>query len=138
VLVGDVWLCSGQSNMTHMFNRWQELYAEEIAASDEPEIRQFLVPTKPALTGPLDDVPGQSWKRATPQNLLDFTVVGYFFAKQLHEKGGIPQGIILSAVGGTRIEAWTSEEGFREFPDMLETIERNKDSEYVERVNAEA
>lgn len=138
VLVGDVWLCSGQSNMTHMFNRWQERYAEEIAEADIPEIRQFYVPTKPVLTGPQQDVPGQTWKPATPQNVLDFTVVGYFFAKDLYERYQVPQGIIMSAVGGTRIEAWTSEQGFRSFPDALETIERNKDSAYVERINAEA
>lgn len=138
ILVGDVWLCSGQSNMTHAFNRWQERYAEEIAAADNTEIRQFHVPTNPVLAGPLDDVPNLAWKRATSQNILDFTVVGYFFAKQLHDKYQVPQGIINSSVGGTRIEAWTSEEGFEEFPETLEIIERNKDTAYVEQVNAEA
>ena len=138
VLVGDVWLCSGQSNMTHAFNRWQERYAEEIAAASNPEIRQFHVPTNPVLTGPRENVPDLNWKQATPENVLDFTVVGYFFAKALHDKYGVPQGIINSSVGGTPIEAWTSEEGFRQFPEKLETIERNKDAEYVQRVNAEA
>ena len=138
ILVGDVWLCSGQSNMTHTFARWQERYATEIAASTNPQIRQFAVPTKPVLSGPLDDLPGLSWKAADPQSLLDFTVIGYFFAKQLHERYEVPQGIIMSCVGGTLIEAWTSEEGFRTFPDQLATIERNKDSEAVERINAAA
>ena len=138
ILVGDVWIASGQSNMTHTFARWQERYAAEIAASANPEIRQFAVPTNPVLSGPLDDVPGLSWKAANPKNLLDFTVIGYFFAKQLHERYEVPQGIIMSCVGGTLIEAWTSEEGFRTFPDQLATIERNKDSEAVERINAAA
>lgn len=138
ILIGDVWLASGQSNMTHAFNRWQEEYAKEIAASQNDEIRQFAVPTTPILTGPVDDVPNQSWKKANPENLLDFTVVGYFFAKKLHEAYGVPQGILMSCVGGTRIEAWTSEEGFKDFPEQLEIIERNKDADYVARVNAEA
>ena len=138
ILVGDVWVCSGQSNMTHQFNRWQERYATEIAAADVPEIRQFYVPTKPVLTGPLDDIPKLDWKRATPKNVLNFTVIGYFFAKKLHDQYHVPQGIIMSCVGGTPIEAWTSEEGFQEFPAPLETIARNKDTAYVERVNAEA
>lgn len=138
ILLGDVWLASGQSNMTHAFNRWQERYTQEIAASDNPEIRQFYVPTNPVLTGPLHDIPNLDWKQANPENLLDFTVVGYFFAKNLYETHRVPQGLILSAVGGTRIEAWTSEEGFKNFSETLETIERNKDSDYVERVNAEA
>lgn len=138
IMIGDVWLCSGQSNMTHMFNRWTEEYAAEIAASDVPAIRQFYVPTTPILTGPQDDVPGQEWKHANPENLLNFTVVGYFFAKRLHDTYDIPQGIIMSCVGGTLIEAWTSEEGFKEFPDQLDTIAQNKDTEYVDRINAEA
>ncbi len=138
ILVGDVWLCSGQSNMTHQFDRWQEEYADEIAASDNPEIRQFLVPTTAVLTGPVQDVPGQTWRKATPESLLSFTVVGYAFAKKLYDTYDVPQGIIMSCVGGTRIEAWTSEEGFKEFPNQLETIQKNKDSEYVDRVNSEA
>ncbi len=138
VLVGDVWVCSGQSNMTHQFNRWQERYAHEIAAADVPAIRQFYVPTSAVLTGPLDDVPGLSWKAATPENVLDFTVIGYFFARKLYDRFQVPQGIIMSCVGGTRIEAWTSEQGLADFPEMFATIERNKDADYVERVNAEA
>ncbi len=138
ILVGDVWFCSGQSNMTHMFNRWQERYAKEIASSKNSMIRQYQVPTKPVLSGPIEDIPGLKWQQADPDTLLNFTVVGYFFAKQLHETYQVPQGIIMSCVGGTRIEAWTSEEGFQEFPDILETIAQNKDSAYVERVNAEA
>ena len=138
IFVGDVWVCSGQSNMTHNFGRWQERYAAEIATSANPKIRQFYVPTKAVLTGPQADYPGLSWKPATPTNLLDFTVVGYFFAHKLYERYGVPQGIINTCVGGTRIEAWTSEEGFREFPNTLATITQNKDTTYVDRVNAEA
>lgn len=138
ILFGDVWLCSGQSNMTHAFNRWQEEYATEIAESENSKIRQFYVPTTAVLTGPLQDIPGQEWKEANPENLLNFTVVGYFFAKKLYDRYQVPQGIIMSCVGGTRIEAWTSEDGFKEFPEQLETIEKNKDTEYVERVNAAA
>lgn len=138
ILVGDVWVCSGQSNMTHQFNRWQEQYAQEIAASENSEIRQFYVPTKAVLTGPLEDTPGTGWKRATPENLLNFTVIGYFFAKDLYDKYHVPQGIIMTCVGGTKIEAWTSEEGFKEFPDLLETLVQNKDTAYVDLVNADA
>jgi len=138
ILIGDVWLASGQSNMTHAFNRWQEEYVSEIAASENDKIRQFSVPTTPILSGPASDVPGQAWKKAKPETLLDFTVVGYFFAKKLYDTYQVPQGIIMSCVGGTRIEAWTSEAGFKDFPEQLEIIERNKDADYVARVNAEA
>ncbi len=138
ILVGDVWVASGQSNMTHTFVRWQERYAAEIAASTNPAIRQFHVPTHPELGGPIEDISGIEWVSATPENLLDFAVVGYFFALQLHEHSDVPQGIIMTCVGGTPIEAWTSEEGFRKFPDQLEIIHRNQDPDYVAQVNAEA
>ena len=138
IFVGDVWVCSGQSNMTHNFERWQERYAVEIATANHPEIRQFHVPTKAVLTGPQADYPGLSWKPATPANVLDFTVVGYFFAHKLYERYGVPQGIINTCVGGTPIEAWTSEAGFRNFPATLATITQNQDTAYVDRVNAEA
>ncbi|WP_221029262.1 sialate O-acetylesterase [Actomonas aquatica] len=138
ILVGDVWLASGQSNMTHFLGRWQEAYADEIAAANFTTIRQFKVPTRAVLEGPQDDFPGLQWKTATPENILEFTVIGYFFAKQLHDRFDVPQGILFSAVGGTRIEAWTSAEGFKTFPEQLETITRNQDTAWVESVNAAA
>ena len=138
LLVGDVWLCSGQSNMTHTFVRWQEEYADVIAESENTGIRQFHVPTNPILEGPIADNPGVEWKAANPENLLDFTVVGYALAKELNERYQVPQGLIMSCVGGTRIEAWTSEAGFELFPEVLETVQRNKDTNWVEHVNAEA
>jgi len=138
ILIGDVWICSGQSNMTHYFGRHRERYAKEIAQANIPEIRQFLVPTTAVLTGPVDNIPDINWVRSTPENIIDFTVIGYFFAKKIHDQYDVPQGIINTCVGGTKIEAWTSEEGFRDFPEILEVIEKNKDVDYVERVNAEA
>jgi sialate O-acetylesterase len=138
ILIGDVWIFSGQSNMTHYFGRHQERYSKEIAAADEPEIRQIFVPTNPVLTGPAKDVENIEWVAATPETVLDFTVIGYFFCKKLYDEYDIPMGIINTCVGGTPIEAWTSEEGFKEFSGILETIEQNKDTDYVNRVNREA
>lgn len=138
ILIGDVWICSGQSNMTHNFGRHQERYAKEIATANIPEIRQFYVPTSPSLTGPAKNIPGLKWEEATPESVLNFTVIGYFFAKKLYDKYKIPIGIINASVGGTPIEAWTSEEGFRKFPDILKTVVQNKDTAYVNRTNREA
>lgn len=138
ILVGDVWMCSGQSNMVHYLDVHKERYAKEIAEANYPQIRQFLVPTNPDLKGPAEDVPDGSWKAATPQNVLRFTVIGYFFAKKLYEKYKVPIGFINSSVGGTPIEAWTSEEGLKEFPYLINTIQRNKDTAYVKSVNRNA
>lgn len=138
ILIGDVWVCSGQSNMTHTFVRHKERYAKEIAEANIHEIRQFYVPTNPVLEGPLEDVANLEWKEATSENILDFTVVGYSFARKLYDKYHVPQGIIMTCVGGTPIEAWTSEEGFNEFPDILVKVKQNQDTAYVNKINSEA
>jgi sialate O-acetylesterase len=131
ILIGDVWVCSGQSNMTHYLGRHTERYAKEIAEANFPEIRQFLVPTKALLSGPIEDNPNLKWVAADPKTVLDFTVIGYFFVKKLYDKYHIPMGIINTCVGGTPIEAWMSEEGFKEFPDILKIVKQNQDTAYV-------
>ncbi|MFO7257901.1 MAG: sialate O-acetylesterase [Bacteroidota bacterium] len=138
ILVGDVWLCSGQSNMVHYLELHQDRYAAEVAAANYPQIRQFTVPTLATLEGPTKDLPSGSWMTATRANILRFSVVAYFFAKKLHEAYGIPIGIINASVGGTPIESWTSEEGLREFPDIARTIARNKDTARVNEINRTA
>lgn len=138
ILMGDVWLCSGQSNMEHFLGIHQERFAEEIGEANNTEIRQFNIPMTPVLTEPLDDFPEIQWKTATTDNILEFSVVAYFFAKNLHEKYKIPIGIIKSTVGGSPIEAWISEEGLKEYPAILETVERNKDTAFVFSENRKA
>lgn len=138
ILIGDVWLCAGQSNMVHYLDLHKERYAKEIAAANFPEIRQFLVPTLYNLQAPVNDFPEVHWKAATPGNINRFSVVAYFFAKKLYEKYHVPIGLINTSVGGTPIEAWTSEAGLKEFPDILKTIQKNKDTAYVNSTNRSA
>jgi len=138
ILIGDVWVCSGQSNMVHYLGRHQDRYKDEIANANYPEIRQFLVSTNPQLTGPAEDVSQGDWKEANSENVLQFSVVAYFFAKKLYDKYRVPIGLINSSVGGTPIEAWTSEEGLKNFPHFKETIEQNKDTSYVNEINQNA
>lgn len=131
ILIGDVWICSGQSNMTHYLGRHAERYAREIAEANFPEIRQFYVPEKAMLAGPAENTPNLKWVAANPTTVLDFTVIGYFFAKKLYDQYHVPMGIINTCVGGTPIESWMSEEGFREFPDILKTVKQNQDTAYI-------
>lgn len=138
ILVGDVWICAGQSNMVHYMGIHNERYAREIASANYSEIRQFLVPNVPNLEGPSDHLEGGSWKWANPEDVNRFSVVAYFFALKLHEHYRVPIGIINASVGGTPIEAWTSEEGLQQFPDMAQTIERNRDTAYVNSTNRAA
>jgi sialate O-acetylesterase len=135
ILVGDVWLCSGQSNMVHYMDLHKERYTKDIAAANFPWIRQFLIPTMNNLQGPVGDLPNGSWKTATPGNIGRFSVVAYFFAKKLYEEYHVPIGLINASVGGAPIEAWVSEAGLKEFPGLLKTIQKNKDTAYVNSVN---
>ncbi|MEP6676253.1 MAG: sialate O-acetylesterase [Ferruginibacter sp.] len=138
ILIGDVWLCSGQSNMEHYMAQHEVLYAKEIAEVNYPQIRQFKIPTNAKMDGPQIDVLPTSWKWANPKNIRSFTAVGYFFAKELYEKYHVPIGIINSTVGGTPIEAWTSEEGFKDFSEIKKIIEKNKDAVYLNSSGAQA
>ena len=109
VYVGDVWLASGQSNMAMRLEECNNA-AEEIAGSDNPEIRQFLV-KKILRNSPLTDIAdGSNWTPATPEHVGYFTAVGYYFAKYLYAYLDIPIGIINTSYGGTRIESWMSNE----------------------------
>lgn len=110
VLVGEVWLCSGQSNMEWAVNSSNNPQ-EEVAAANYPNVRLFYIAKRPA-TQPQDDVPSK-WAECSPQSVGGFSAVGYFFGRHLHkELDGVPIGLIGSAWGGTRIEPWTPLEGF--------------------------
>ena len=134
ILIGDVWLCSGQSNMVHQMKLHSVRYAEEIASANYPEIRHFWIPTLTDLNGPHDDLPTGYWKSANPRDVPEFSAVAYFFAKKIYEKYHVPIGLINASEGGTQIEAWTSEEGLKQFPNIDATIQKNKDTSYVNSI----
>lgn len=131
ILIGDVWLAAGQSNMVHQMDIHDVTYAQEITTANYPEIRHFKVPTATALSGPQRDLPGGEWQKAVGEELRPFSAVAYFFAKKIYEKHQIPIGLINASVGGTPIEAWIPEEGFNKFPEISEIIKENKDTAFV-------
>ena len=116
VLVGEVWLCSGQSNMEFRVKEANNA-ADEIARADYPMIRCFTVQKSmsPAL---LDDCFG-SWEVCSPETAGDFTAVGYFFARDLWNELKVPVGIINSSWGGTDIETWTSADSYAALPESV-------------------
>jgi sialate O-acetylesterase len=138
ILIGDVWICAGQSNMVHQMELHKETYAEEIAKANYPQIRHFFIPTLTSLQGPREDLPTGYWKSANPEDVRQFSAVAYFFAKTIYEKYHVPIGLINASVGGTPIEAWTSEEGLKDFPALLQTAQKNKDTAYVNNLNRSA
>lgn len=103
IVVGDVWLCSGQSNMLFRMNK-VENSQQEIAAANQPGIRFFSVKEQFAQS-PATDV-GGAWKPVSPATVAECSAVAYYFATALQQKIGVPIGLLVSSVGGTRIEAW--------------------------------
>jgi sialate O-acetylesterase len=134
ILIGDVWVCSGQSNMELPMNRVKDKYPDVIAHSDNPNIRQFIVPQRYVFGAPQEDLQSGNWESANPQSVLHFTAVGYFFAKTLYEKYHVPIGLINASLGGSPAQAWMSEDALKAFPAYLETAEKYKDSNYVNQV----
>ena len=136
VLVGDVWLCSGQSNMQLPMERVDLMFPEEIAGAANPLIRQFEVPERFDFRIPRQDLDGGVWVAADPKTVLDFSAVGYFFAKELYEKYQVPIGLLNASVGGTPVQAWMSREALSPYPEYLAEADRCKDNRYVEEVLA--
>ncbi|MBU3821276.1 sialate O-acetylesterase [Flavobacteriaceae bacterium XHP0103] len=131
ILIGDVWLCTGQSNMVHELDIHDVAYEDEIKNANNPNIRHFKIPTTTSISGPQDDLAGGEWLKAVGEDVRPFSAVAYFFAKKIYEKYHIPIGLINASVGGTPIEAWTPKEGFKNFPDILNIIEENADTAFV-------
>lgn len=134
ILVGDVWICSGQSNMVLPMARVEDLYADEIASCNNTKIRLFTVPDRYDFKSPRQDLQSGKWEWANQETILNFTAVGYFFAKTLFEKYRIPIGLINASVGGSPVEAWLSEEALQSFPRYLKTVSKLKDDKYVNQV----
>jgi sialate O-acetylesterase len=107
VWIGDVWLCSGQSNMETTLERVSPQYPEELDDSNSM-VRLFHVPYQTDVYNPCDDLRPVQWKHLNRQNAWKFSAIGYFLGKQLQREKGVAQGIIESAWGGTPVEAWIS------------------------------
>ena len=120
ILVGEVWICSGQSNMEWTVGQ-SDNANYEISQSHFPTIRHIKIP-KEINSIPNTDFKNTSWQICTPETVADFTGIGYFYAKELTQKLNIPIGLINASWGGTNIETWISREGFEssdEFKNMI-------------------
>ena len=123
ILVGEVWVCSGQSNMEWPL-RASNNADLEIQQANYPEIRHLTV-QKHVSSKPEEDVRGGDWKICSPETAGDFTAVGYFFAREIYNRLKIPVGLIHTSWGGTHSETWTSREAFEnsvEFKDMIASM----------------
>lgn len=137
VLFGDVWLCSGQSNMELPIRRVLDLYAEEVRNISNANIRLFRVPISYNFNKEEEELQGGEWRSVTPENILDFSAIAYFFAKKINEEYHVPIGLINTAVGGTPAEAWVSEETLEKYPSYKSEYLKCAVAGYVEEVQKE-
>ncbi len=128
VLIGEVWLCSGQSNMFWSLTRLDTDKARDtIQAADYPRIRLFH--TERALgAAPQEDLVGR-WQVCTPEAVRDFSAVAYYFGHEIHEKLDVPIGLIHASRGGATVEAWMCDEALRAHGDFDEELDRIQDPE---------
>lgn len=134
ILFGDVWVCAGQSNMEHTVGSFKYIYAGVIARSANPNIRQFKVPETYNFKEALNDLSGGEWKSANPQNVLDFSAVAYFFAKDIYNKYKIPIGIINASLGGSPAESWISENSLKRFPALYQEGQKFKNDALIANI----
>lgn len=120
ILIGEVWLCSGQSNMEWSVARSANA-KEEIANGKHPLIRHIKIPHRPSDT-PEVDVPTKGWEVCSPETVANFTAVGYYFARKIQGELKVPVGLLGSNWGGTRIDPWIPPVGYKSVPALKENF----------------
>ena len=134
VMIGDVWLLSGQSNIDVHIERVYPQYTTEIDNYENTNIRLFRVQNETSTHGVKDDIRPTSinWKPLNKQNAWPFSAVGYFLGKKMFEKNKVAQGIIVNSWGGTPIEAWISEDSLKaDYPMLVKKTQMYQSDNYV-------
>ena len=134
ILIGDVWVCSGQSNMDLPMRRVRDLYEDEIAHAENNQLRYFTVPLQYDFHGPLEEIKPSQWESTNPTNILHFSATAYFFGKNLVEKYHIPIGLIRSSLGGSPAESWMSGEALEGYPHYLKEMIKFQDQAFVDNI----
>lgn len=136
VLIGDLYLCSGQSNMELPVRRVMDFYRDEVNSYTNDKIREFKTPKEYVFHGPASDVKPTKWKKVQPGETSEFGALVYFMAKELFNRnGGVPVGVVNSSWGGSKIETWLSEKAIAEYPDKAIRLRLTEDDEYRSLLN---
>ncbi|MCL1991246.1 MAG: sialate O-acetylesterase [Defluviitaleaceae bacterium] len=133
ILMGDVWICSGQSNMELPMIRTRRMFEAYNKTANNPNIRKYHVPMNFDFQRVQDDIPEASWIKVEPGQTEKFTATGFFFANKLYEETGVPIGLILSALGGTPIESWMSRAALSDDPKSLSEADQCCEVGYMEK-----
>lgn len=119
VMVGDVFLCSGQSNMELTVARVMDRFAGEVEGYENTRVRYLKVPYAWRFDHPADSIRREPWKAMTERNVMGFSALCYFFGRLMQERTGVPVGIVNASWGGTPVEAWMSEDALKDFPEYV-------------------
>lgn len=126
VMIGEVWICSGQSNMEMPLEGWGKImnYQKEVSAADYPNIRLLHV-EHVTSTQPESDIKvrDNGWQVCSPQTIPNFSATAYFFGREISEKQNVPVGLIHTSWGGTNVESWISGKVLQEMPDFSDVVE---------------
>ena len=136
ILVGDVWLASGQSNMELPMYRVRTMYPQELKTANNNQIRFFTVPQKYNFKEAQNDVESGSWEVTNPTTVKNFSAVAYFFAKELNEKNKVPVGIIHSSLGGSPVQAWMDPKTLKKYPEYLAEADKWKNDDLIKSTEA--
>ena len=131
VYIGEVWFCSGQSNMELPMNRVKDRFPEDVADCKNTQIRTFKIRENGVFTAPLAEPESGEWKSVQPETILDFSAAGYYFAKALQELLKVPVGFIDASLGGSLIESWMSREMLHGMTAELALAEKYSDAAFV-------
>ena len=134
ILIGDVWLLSGQSNIDVTIERVYPQYTKDIDTYENADIRMFRVPNQADAHGVKNDIttPSINWKPVNKENAWLFSAVGYFLGRRMYEQSNVPQGIIVNSWGGTPIEAWISADSLKkDYPMLVKRAQFFQNDDYV-------
>lgn len=130
VYFGDVYWLAGQSNMELPIKRVLDVSSEEVKSTHEPLIRQYLIPASFNFKEANEFMAQSSWQKAIEEDIYNFSALGLFFAKEIKETQNVPIGLIMTAVGGSKIESWMNPDTLKSFGDYEREIKDFKDIEY--------
>lgn len=136
ILIGDVWLASGQSNMELPMYRVRTIHGEEIKNANNPNIRFFTVPQKYNFKAPQNELEGGKWESTNPTTINTFSAAAYFFAKDLNAKYNIPIGVIHASLGGSPIQAWMDVTALKKYPEYVEEAKTWKNDDLIRKTES--
>lgn len=131
ILAGDVWMCSGQSNMELPMRRVLDRYPQEPEQCGNMPVRTFKITEKSDFHGPCEELESGEWTEVSPDTLPDFSATAYFFAKHLYKITGVPIGLINASLGGSRIESWMGRDMLAGYQDFLTLADQYGNDAFV-------